>query len=478
MHTPRTAKDWDALLDRLQHVADPPADDAVAAIVGDWQNLPPDADVQAVRDAHGGQWKKLGQATALLNTLGTNGTLEQWPGKEPEGDDEVFRTVQHFVRAQQALPDWADTAKLQRAETLFYEYGPLSCILLFCASLPECYVLPDLAMVLHRAGQLEQHTEYRIRSTAAMIFPVMMRGGLSDASGSGRGQILKVRLIHATIRNLILHGHPRQAFGGPGATEPRVVPAHPALAAEPGMHAAMFAGGWDAGRQGVPCNQEELAYTLLTFSFVYLRGLRRLGLGLDAADEEAYLHCWNVAASVLGVDDALMAHTMDEAQTLFDCMQARARRGPAPTPDPRPALGRALVHAMEQTIPIDWLKPFAPLMTRYLSGRRTAELVGIDEHVSGLSRVLFELVISTVRLIDTLARRIWPQFSLSRLITRVLGYRLVTRLLMDQTRSLRLPTQLLGHADAMLDHWSDDPHAPRWINAIEDRLTTYGSWRD
>ncbi|MCB2042404.1 MAG: DUF2236 domain-containing protein, partial [Rhodoferax sp.] len=65
----------------------------------------------------------------------------------------------------------------------FYEYGPLSCILLFCASLPECYVLPDLATVLHRAGQLEQHTEYRIRSTAAMIFPVMMRGGLSDASG-------------------------------------------------------------------------------------------------------------------------------------------------------------------------------------------------------------------------------------------------------------------------------------------------------
>ena len=136
MHTTRGARDWETLLDRLQHVADKPADDAVAAIVGDWQTLPPDADAQALRDAHGEQWKKLGQASALLNTLGSNGTLEQWPGKEPEVDDDVFRAVQGFVHAQQALPDWADTAKLQRAETLFFEHGPLSCILLFCASLP------------------------------------------------------------------------------------------------------------------------------------------------------------------------------------------------------------------------------------------------------------------------------------------------------------------------------------------------------
>ena len=61
----------------------------------------------------------------------------------------------------------------------------LSCTLLFCASLPECYVLPDLAEVLHTTGQLEQRTDWRIRSTAAMIFPVMMRGGLTTPAGGG-----------------------------------------------------------------------------------------------------------------------------------------------------------------------------------------------------------------------------------------------------------------------------------------------------
>jgi hypothetical protein len=78
------------------------------------------------------------------------------------------------------------------------EYGALSVTMLFCSSLPECYVIPDLAAVLHATGQLETHTDYRIRATGAMIFPVMMAGGLTAPDGGGIAQILKVRLIHHT----------------------------------------------------------------------------------------------------------------------------------------------------------------------------------------------------------------------------------------------------------------------------------------
>jgi hypothetical protein len=74
--------------------------------------------------------------------------------------------------------------------------------------------------VLHVAGQLEAHTEHRIRQTAAMVFPVMLRGGLTDPSGCGVAQVLKVRLIHATIRHLILHGDPEQVSGAVAARFP------------------------------------------------------------------------------------------------------------------------------------------------------------------------------------------------------------------------------------------------------------------
>jgi len=470
----------DTLLARLQYEADPPADAAVARIVGNWAEMPSDASAQQLRDAHQAQWDRLQQATALLQQLGDNGSLALWRAQAPELDPIIVQAVQDFIHAEQALPSWADHAQLQRAETLFMEHGPLSCILLFCASLPECYVLPDLAEVLHRAGQLEQRTEYRIRSTAAMIFPVMMHGGLASDAGTGRAQILKVRLIHATIRNLILHGSPeaiKQAMAAPDATaDAGIVPPHPALHGTRSMHAAMFGAGWDAKARGLPCNQEELAYTLLTFSFVFLRSMRRLGLGCTDADEAAFLHAWNVASSVLGVQSALMAHDMRAAQQLFARMQSRARQHPV-DPDPRPALGRALMQAMEKSIPVTVLKPFSALMTLYLCGRPTAHMIGVTERTPMVSRVLFALLMALTRAIDAMARRVWPQFSIARLVTRVLGYHLITHLLMDQTRSLALPTHLLDRANGMLDQWSEDAHAPGWINALEDRLTVRGSWR-
>jgi hypothetical protein len=372
----------DAVLEQMQYRADPAADDVVARIVGDWSVLAPDASAQDLRSAHGKAWSRLAQATRLLEQLGDNGSLATWSPRADAGvDSDIAAVVQDYVRAQQVLPSWARRETLRQAEALFMDHGPLSCILLFCASLPECYVLPDLSAVLHRAGQLEQRTEYRIRSTAAMIFPVMMKGGLGEDRGTGRAQVLKVRLIHATIRNLILRQRPSDAVAALGDGRRRagagVVPPHAALQGGQSMHEAMFAAGWKLGEDGVPCNQEELAYTLLTFSYVFLRSMRQLGLGLSTREEEAFLHCWNVTASILGVREDLMAHTMPDARNLFERMQRRGRHD-VQVPDPRPGLGRALMQAMENSIPLPWFKPFAVLMTRHLCGRRTAQMIGVD----------------------------------------------------------------------------------------------------
>ena len=97
---------------------------------------------------------------------------------------DIAAELTQFVHTAQVLPDWADSDKIERAEQVFIDHSVLSCTLMFCASLPECYVIPDLSSVLQATGQLNKHTDYRIRATAAMIFPVMMPGGLMSASGS------------------------------------------------------------------------------------------------------------------------------------------------------------------------------------------------------------------------------------------------------------------------------------------------------
>ena len=69
-----------------------------------------------------------------------------------------------------------------------------------------------------------------------------------------------------------------------------------------------------------------------------------------------------------------------------------------------------------------------------------------------------------------------PGFSLSRLFTRAVGYHLLTRFLMNQTRPLALPDRVLNPMGELIAGWSHDPLAPGWVNRLEDRLTTTGDW--
>ncbi|MEO5671522.1 MAG: oxygenase MpaB family protein [Ramlibacter sp.] len=444
---------WDA----MRRQADPLADRTVAAIIGPWSDA---------EGAMGPGIARLGQATRLMSQWSSNAVLASW-APDASADRAVVEALRAYLDEGSRLPAWTRPADVERAESVFMDYGPLSCVLLFCASLPECYVLPHLSEVLHVAGQLEAHTEYRIRQTAAMVFPVMMKNGLTAPGGGGIAQVLKVRLIHATIRHLILHGTPQEATGR--------IAAGAAPGATASMQQALVAHGWDVDRQGVPCSQLELAYTLLTFGYVFLQGMRTLGEHLSKDQEEATLHAWNVAGHVLGIRDDLMAHTMEEAVAMFAGMQAMARAHPA-LPDVRPGLGHALLDTMARSIRLPVVRNIPVPLTRWLVGDRTAGEIGANERVGLLTRAAFTVARLAVRAVDAVARVVLPQFSLTRMFTRVVGYHLLTRFLLDQTRPLSLPAELLEPMHAMVAGWHHDARSPHWVNRLEDRLTTTGQW--
>ena len=472
---PMTRAVPDELLEKAQFETDPLADQTIADILGPWEAPALNATPADIATTFRAQWDRIDVINGLIAQWVDNASLERWHAQVPDEQREIADALRDYVIAARELPAWAERDKLARAEEIFFDQGVLSCTLLFCASLPECYVVPDLAEVLHTTGQLEKRTDYRIRSTAAMVFPVMMRGGLTDAGGGGVAQVLKVRLIHAMVRNLVLRTSPQEA----AALRERglALPVVPALAAARGgdsMHRALFAHGWDMAR-GLPCNQEEQAYTLLTFGYVYLRGLRTLGVGLERDDELAVLHAWNVVGHLVGIRRELMAFTMEEAEALFARMQARGRAQPL-QPDPRPGLADALFRNLAGVIPLAVAKPYPRLLSRRLIGREAARDLAIDGPVPLASRLSFVLVLALVRVIDGIGRLFWKDFSLARLVTRVLGYHLLTQLLMDQTRPLKLPQGLLDQAHGMMHDWGSDRRAPRWLNALEDRFTVAGPW--
>ena len=182
-------------------------------------------------------------------------------------------------------------------------------MILACYSLPAAYAARKGVQVLYRTGFLAQRTNLRLFQTSQMVIDVMSPGGLGP-TGMGRVTAVKVRLIHAAIRRLLLSD-----TKNPWPDE------------------------W-----GVPLNQEDLAGTLMTFTHLIRDGLDKLGVGIWPP---GYLNAWQAVGRMMGIVEDLIPKTPDEASELCAIIQ---RRQVDPSPEGR-ALTTALLEMMQHYAP-------------------------------------------------------------------------------------------------------------------------------
>lgn len=246
-------------------------------------------------------------------------------------------SIREYLAASEGLPEWADPVKIKAGENFFWRFGPEAIMNLFCYSLPFCYAARKGVQVLALTSRLYTNPTRRIIETAQMMVDVLRPGGLS-AQGKGVRTAQKVRLMHAAVRHQI--------------------GAYP---------------GWNP-EFGTPVNQEDLAGTLLSFSWVVIDGLRKLGLHIEDTLADAYLHCWNVVGHILGVREELMAFNMVEAATLAHDIQ---RRQYASSQEGRD-MTRALIQMMQRFVPGTLLDPLPCLFTRFLLGDPYSDLLGVE----------------------------------------------------------------------------------------------------
>ena len=463
---PIDPKRLDDVLMRQRRIGDPLADQLLVEIA-----------------RHGGG---LVQLRGLFARWGNNAKLRGWldehlaaDGAQAASDpaapglnsaQAVERLVARFARDALRMPGWLDPAEVQRAQSVFFSYGPLPSAVLFCASLPQTYVVPDIASRLHRTGQLLHRTRDRVRRTAWMVFAVMKVGGLVNDDESGLAAVFKVRLVHAMVRHLA-----GNAVGQAHAQAPA-----------------------DA-----VLNQVDQAYTLLCFSLVLLLGFKRLHVGLSGKDERAMLHAWNVVGHLLGMGPELMAFTMTEAELVFkrqhqsalQCRQTASDTSQASNTSDvcGPALTRALLDFMAEAIPIGLLKHMPVLLMWRLCGMRTSRALRLHHQpVSWLVRLLFALTMGLARALDAVGRCFSPGFALCRLLAQALGYRIVTEGLSAYGLPAEMPElasppgrtgrtavlpQVASAAEVrslLDDHvqgWQSVRPGPRWQRHLQDRLS-------
>lgn len=263
-----------------------------------------------------------------------------------------------------AVLDPRAAATVSAGERVFAVHGPEILIALCCSSLPSAYAASKGVQVLHRTSYLAKRPTRRLFETAQMIIDVMSPGGLGPA-GRGLRTVQKVRLMHAAVRHLIRHD----------AVQP-----------------------WPLDDLGLPINQEDLLGTLMTFSWLIVRGLGTLGVSVSAADLDAYTATWMHVGRLMGIEPALLPATVDETRFVSDTIE---RRQVAPSAEGR-EMTAALLGMMRHNLPAPLGGVPAALLRAFLP---PAVADGLDVPSQPLEQALVTAADHLIRPFERLADR-------------------------------------------------------------------------
>jgi len=236
------------------------------------------------------------------------------------------------------LPAWANTRQMEQGAAFFARYANLVMNMLGLLSLPYCYAAADGARVLYLSERIRNDTAKRLQETGDFVWEVMAPNAFTSA-GKGFASILKVRLIHAAARYYTLQS-----------------------------------GRWNAAEWGLPVNQEDMAGTNLSFSLLVIRGLRKLDIAVSYAEQQAFMHLWNVIGYLSGVEESLLP---DDGKQAIALEQAISIHQMKPSTE-----GQALTRALtDYFTALNLQPPFGSKETvqlmRFLLGDEVADILAL-----------------------------------------------------------------------------------------------------
>ncbi len=289
-------------------------------------------------------------------------------------DEQIQNALKKYFTQAVIVPEWVDSEKLVRGTHVFQDHIFSSIMILGCASLPTTYVCQPDTKVLGFTRRLINNAPKRLIETAQMVTDMMAENGLSihenKLSGKGVQSILKIRLIHASVRHLMLHKEKLVSkHAQPDSENYLLAYVYDSLQDQCNWSGHKKPDAWDVKTDGIPINNEALAIILLTFSYTILKGLKTIGVKLTPQNTEAYLHSWNVVGYLLGVDEVFLNEftQYNKTEQIYEQIMDR-RRGNS---HDGVLLEQALLGAFSETARRTIPTPFAQL----LHVKRVARLI-------------------------------------------------------------------------------------------------------
>ncbi len=183
------------------------------------------------------------------------------------------------------VPAWVDRRALEHGGEMLFRSGWFGGLVLGI-SLLYGYASPGGNKPLVFSGRLAEQAPRRLRETSRFVQATCAKNGRARG-GAGRAITVKVRLMHAHVRQMLLRS-----------------------------------GRWDEAAWGLPINQHDMAGTSILFSLAPIESLRALGYDLDAEEVHMYMQLWRYSGHLIGVDPELLPTSEHDARRLKDIVAA------------------------------------------------------------------------------------------------------------------------------------------------------------
>ncbi len=287
---------------------------------------------------------------AAVNTL-----LRGWTKNAQALPAGLPADLREFIEHARQLPAWASTDKLKAAVTFNKKRGTyLGVAYGFVSGMMSTVIPHEARAVYYSRGGADM--KRRISRTAKFGYDIGSLGGFHTADGEMVVTAVKTRMAHAGVRHLL----PQSPHWQGVADEDK------------------------------PISQRDILVTWHSLPTSVMRSMRKWGVRVPAAEADAFLHSWQVAAHMLGVKDEYIPATWDAAYA-----QAPEILDPVLAPTPEGIeLADILLNLIAETDGGVFSRPLLESLTRYFCGEQIASWLQIPRHPGQ----------------DELLALSWPQF--------------------------------------------------------------------
>lgn len=167
-----------------------------------------------------------------------------------------------------------DSDKALAASRAFYKYSDLFFVGLVLDSLVTG-LSEGLSKGFYITGRTAGNLR-RVKQNTRHVVEITLPGGL-DRFGDGWKLTLRIRLIHARLRRLLLDS-----------------------------------GEWDVAAEGIPLHMAHMALAATGFSAINLQSARKLGVPLTQEESTGFMRIWHYTTWLLGVPEKLLLFQSEE----------------------------------------------------------------------------------------------------------------------------------------------------------------------